>query len=263
MRDILNFVGKIGALSLAFVCLTSSSFTVNAQESSVTSGKIQIDNEKANTNSESTSKSTSNFQSVDSKPYRFSQGQRDPFVPFGGNLAPKPLEPSSDFDIKLQEEAKNEKTVTSKEEKDVADEPIVLPVKATGVLLANDHSFAILAPDGNSKSSAKSSDSFLVGVGDKIGEYTVQSITNDKVVLIWQGKPYNVPVQKYTAKDKSGKIVVGEAPVKPTLPVPEIKKKEEKKDVSEKISEPSNVEPSNSQQSESANKEQKNENNTK
>ena len=206
MRDILNFVGKIGALSLAFVCLTSSSFTVNAQESSVTSGKIQIDNEKANTNSESTSKSTSNFQSVDSKPYRFSQGQRDPFVPFGGNLAPKPLEPSSDFDIKLQEEAKNEKTVTSKEEKDVADEPIVLPVKATGVLLANDHSFAILAPDGNSKSSAKSSDSFLVGVGDKIGEYTVKSISNDNVVLIWQGKPYNVPVQKYTAKDCLGAL---------------------------------------------------------
>jgi hypothetical protein len=259
MRDIFKFVGKIGLLSLAFVCFTSSSFVVNAQESSVTSGKIQIDNEKANTSSESSSTSTSNFQSVDSKPYRFSQGQRDPFVPFGGNIAPKPLEPSSDFDIKLQDEAKKEKDVTSSDKKDVADEPIVLPVRATGVLLSNDHSFAILAPAGE----GQAKDSFLVGVGDKIGEYTVKSISNDKVVLIWQGKPYNVPVEKYVPKGKDGKIVVGEAPEKPTLPVPEIKKKDEKKDVSEKISEPSNVEPSNSQQSESANKEQKNEKNTK
>jgi len=259
MKDIFKFIGKIGVLSLTFVCLTASSFIANAQESSVTSGKIQIDTEKANVTSESESKSGSNFRAVESKPYRFGQGQRDPFVPFGGNIAPTPVESKTAFDINLQEESKNEKGgVSSKEEKNV-DEPIVLPVKATGVLLANDHSFAILAPAEDTKSSKnKASNSFLVGVGDKIGEYTVQSITNDKVVLIWQGKPYSVPVQKYTAKGKDGKVVVGEAPVQSTLPVPEIKKKEEKKEVSEKKSETSNVESSNSQQSESIDKEQKN-----
>jgi hypothetical protein len=261
MRDIFKFVGKIGVLSLAFVCFTASSFVANAQESSVTSGKIQIDNEKATKVTETNSKSTSIFNVTDAKPYRFGQGQRDPFVPFGGNVAPTPVEPSTSFDINLREEAKLEKGETSsKEEKDVVDEPIVLPVRATGVLLSNDHSFAILAPAGD----GKPSDSFLVGVGEKIGEYTVKSISSDKVVLIWQGKPYNVPVQKYEPKSKGGKVVLGDAPDKPTLPVPEIKKKEEKKqDVSEKTSEPSKEEPSNSQQSESANKEQKNETNTK
>jgi hypothetical protein len=261
MRDIFKFVGKIGVLSLAFVCFTASSFVANAQESSVTSGKIQIDNEKTSTASESSSTSSSNFRVVDSKPYRFSQGQRDPFVPFGGNVAPTPVESKTAFDINLQEESKNEKGA-SVDEKDVVDEPIVLPVKATGVLLSNDHSFAILAPaedDKPGKDKDKTSNSFLVGVGDKIGEYTVQSISNDKVVLIWQGKPYSVPVQKYTPKSKDGKIVVGEAPTEPTLPVPEIKKKEEKKDVSEKkVSETPNTESSNSNPSDSSNKEQKN-----
>lgn len=260
MRDIFKFIGKIGILSLAFVCLTAPSFIVSAQESSVTSGKIQIDSEKANTNSESASASAPNFKAVDSKPYRFTQGQRDPFVPFGGNVAPTPLEPKNALDMNVQEVNSENGKISSKEEKEIADEPIVLPVKATGVLLASDHSFAILAPAGESKAS----DSFLVGVGDKIGEYTVKSITNDKVVLIWQGKPYNVPVEKYTTKDKNGKVVVGEAPVKPTLPVPEVKKKEEKKkDVSENVSNTSNVEPSNSQKSESSDNEQKNENSAK
>ena len=45
---------------------------------------------------------------------------------------------------------------------------------------------------------------------------------NDKVILLWQGKPYSVPVQKYAPKGKDGKVVVGEAPTQPTLPVPEI-----------------------------------------
>ncbi len=266
MRDIFKFIGKIGVLSLAFVCFTASSFVANAQESSVTSGKIQIDNEKATKASESSS-SSSNFRVVDSKPYRFAQGQRDPFVPFGGNVAPMPVESKTAFDINLAEESKKENgDVSSKEEKDV-DEPIVLPVKATGVLLANDHSFAILAPAVDEKSGKsgkdKTSDSFLVGVGDKIGEYTVQSISNDKVILLWQGKPYSVPVQKYAPKGKDGKVVVGEAPTQPTLPVPEIKKKEEKKDVSEKKSDVSNAESSNSNSSESSEKEQKSEKNTK
>jgi hypothetical protein len=262
MRDILKFIGKVGVLSFAFVCLTFS-FAVNAQESSVTSGKIQIDSEKATKTSETSSNSVSVFKTPDSAPYRFSKGQRDPFVPFGGNIAPTPVVSNTTFDMNLKEEPNDNDIVkkSSKEEKDV-EEPIVLPVQATGVLLSSDHAFAILAPavgkDTKGKDSkASTSNSFLVGVGDKIGEYTVQSITNDKVVLIWQGKPYSIPVQQYSgnSKTKDGKAVIGEAPEQATLPVPEIKKKEENKENSKNVVESSKTESNDSQESDSANKE--------
>ena len=266
MRDIFKFIGKIGLLSFAFVCLTASSFTVNAQESSVTSGKIQIDSEKTSTASDSSQTSGSVFRATDSAPYKFKQGQRDPFVPFGGNVAPTPLAPNS---LSNLPNAKDNKLIEKKkvdEEKDVVEEPIVLPVMVTGVLLGGNHSFAILAPAGESKSGEQgkpSSDSFLVSVGDKVGEYTVQSITNDKVVLIWQGKPYSIPVQKYTGKSKDGKVVVGEAPVKSTLPVPQIKKKEERKDVAEQQVDSSKKDEGNSDNNAPSDKEQKNEKDTK
>jgi hypothetical protein len=278
MRDIFKFIAKIGVLSFAFVCMTSSSFVVNAQESSVTSGKIQIDNQEATKASEGSSKSTSVFKSTDSAPYKFKQGQRDPFVPFGGNVAPTPL--PSTFLSNSPEDAKKlvekAKEVEEKDEVEV-EQPIVLPVMVTGVLIGGDHSFAILAPAEVNKDTgmvvnvsgtpggdrkigggAKASDSFLVSVGDKIGEYTVQSITNDKVVLIWQGKPYSIPVQKYTGKSKDGKVVVGEAPEQPTLPVPEIKKKEEKKK-EEPAKADSSKEGENKDQANPSDKEQKNE----
>ena len=278
MRDIFKFIGKIGVLSFAFACLTTSSFVANAQESSVTSGKIQIDNQEATKASENSSKNTSVFKSTDSAPYKFKQGQRDPFVPFGGNVAPTPL-PSS-FLSNSPEDAKKlaEKAKKVDEEDEVeVEEPIVLPVMVTGVLIGGDHSFAILAPSEVKKEggmvvnhggkvtshggNSKSTDSFLVGVGDKIGEYTVQSITNDKVVLIWQGKPYSIPVQKYTGKSKDGKAVIGEAPEKPTLPVPEIKKKkEEKKDEAAKAEQSKKEGENNDNPSD---KEQKNEQNNK
>ena len=73
MRDIFKFIGKIGILSLAFVCLTAPSFIVSAQESSVTSGKIQIDSEKATTASDSSQTSGSVFRATDSAPYKFKQ----------------------------------------------------------------------------------------------------------------------------------------------------------------------------------------------
>jgi len=258
MRDIFRFIGKIGLLSFAFACLTTSSFVANAQESSVTSGKIQIDNEKATTASDSSQTSGSVFRAVDSAPYKFKQGQRDPFVPFGGNVAPTPLAPNS---LSNLPNAKDNKIIEKKkvdEEEKVVEEPIVLPVMVTGVLLGGNHSFAILAPAGDKDAGKASSDSFLVSVGDKVGEYTVQSITNDKVVLIWQGKPYSIPVQKYTGKSKDGKVVVGEAPVKSTLPVPQIKKKEEKKDVAEQ-KDSSKKDEDNSDKNVPSDKEQKNE----
>jgi hypothetical protein len=266
MRDIFKFIGKIGLLSFAFVCMTASSFVVNAQESSVTtSGKIQIDSEKAATASDSSQTSSSVFRTTDSAPYKFKQGQRDPFVPFGGNVAPTPLAPNS---LSNLPNAKDNKVIEKPklEEKVVVEEPIVLPVMVTGVLLGGDHSFAILAPAGETKSNEQgkpSSDSFLVSVGDKIGEYTVQSITNDKVVLIWQGKPYSIPVQKYTGKSKDGKVVVGEAPVKSTLPVPQIKKKEEKKDNPEQQMDSAKKEEVNADKDVPSDKEQKNEKDTK
>ena len=103
MRDVLKFIGKVGVLSFAFVCL-SFSFVVNAQESSVTSGKIQIDSEKATKATESSSSSVSVFKTPGSAPYRFSKGQRDPFVPFGGNIAPAPVVSNTTFDMNLKEE---------------------------------------------------------------------------------------------------------------------------------------------------------------
>ena len=76
--------------------------------------------------------------------------------------------------------------------------------------------------------------------------------------MIWQGKPYSIPVQKYTGKSKDGKVVVGEAPVKSTLPVPQIKKKEEKKDVAEQ-KDSSKKDEDNGDKNAPSDKEQKNE----
>lgn len=221
MKDIFRFIGKIGMLSLAFVCLTAPCF-VNAQEAA--SGKITVEETSAPAGGEA--ENTPAAASNDSgAPYSFTNGRRDPFVPFGGNVAPKPLPAETKLLPADNKDAEGEDISVGKDAK-TGQEITTLPVIVTGTVVSGARNFAILAPGGE-KQDNKNSVSFMVTAGDKVGEYTVRSVYPDRVVLVWKGKPFVIPVQQYTPKSKDGKAVVGGAPEKATLPVPEIKKPEE------------------------------------
>lgn len=221
MKDIFSFIGKIGVLSLAFVCL-SAPCTVYAQEDA--SGKVVIEETAPAKGAESAPGAAPVVQSSDAAPYTFTGGRRDPFVPFGGSIAPKPL--PAEAKLVTDKDAADESVSVGKDAK-TGEEITTLPVKVTGTVISGARNFAILAPAGEKGGGEKHSVSFMVTSGDKVGEYTVQSVTADKVVLVWKGKPFTIPVEKYSPVSKDGKAsVIGGAPEKATLPVPEIKQEE-------------------------------------
>lgn len=223
MKDAFKFIGKIGAVSIAFSCMFFGGIAF-AQEAT-TSGKIQIEETKTPV-VKAESSSPSPVYSGSEAPYTLSNGRRDPFVPFGGNAAPEPIVEGEGI-VAPQASAlpKEGKTSDGKELKTLA-ELNTLPVVVTGTIVSGKANFAILAPEGGDK---KSNASFVVTSGDTVGEYTVDRVYPDRVVLLWKGKAFTIPVKQYTGKSKDGKAAVaGDAPVTPSLPVPEVKEEEKK-----------------------------------
>jgi len=209
MRNILKLVA-IPAISLGFVMLFSSvSFAQNS-----TSGDIKINpNSGQQPVKQQQPKESPKVYLDYSKPYKLDKGKRDPFVPFGGNAAPDSTLKQSKNNVKPTSEPVRTADGKVIKEKEVVSE---LPVRVTATMISGSSSYAILtAADGKSSS-------FMVKPGDKVGEYTVQSIYSDKVILVWGGKPYTVPVKGVEPAGKSSSKNTKTDGASNTLPVPKV-----------------------------------------
>ncbi len=205
---------KWTVLPVACVCMTLA-------VSDVSFAQVEIKDQKAESPAKSKTQVKSSMPSA-STPYTLDRGRRDPFVPFGGNVAP----PSTVRDkkggsvpvAKPTSETKTNVTVGGSTVKEVVSE---LPVKVTGTMVSSGTSYAILTAASGSGSS------FMVKPGDKVGEYTVQSVYPDRVVLLWGGKAYNVPVKAAASSaPKAGIKSGGKTTGQESLPVPEVKEEE-------------------------------------
>lgn len=201
------------SLSLVFA------FSDCASAQGTASGTINVDEKK--------SKSPAVDNKVDlpapnvdtSKPYRFGSGKRDPFVPFGGNVAPETTLPKGAKTSAAPAVAPKGNTPAGSPQ--VAKEQVSeLPIKVTATMISGSNAYAILtAAEG-------SSSSFMVKPGDKVGAYTVQSIYTDRVVLLWDGKSYTVPVKAAVPQSKTASKP-GKADVKSdSLPVPKVEEEQ-------------------------------------
>ena len=205
MVNIIKLVAiPVMSLSLIFAC-SSSLFAQGSASSDV---KI---NETQKTKAVETKKASVSAPNTGNRPYSFDRGKRDPFVPFGGNAAPESTIKSGK---KASGQAAAPKvTVDGREVRETVSE---LPVKVTATMISGSNAYAILA------AAEGSSSSFMVKPGDKVGAYTVQSIYTDRVVLLWEGKAYTVPVKAAAPSSKAGSQSSIKTDKGGALPVPKV-----------------------------------------
>lgn len=184
---------------------------------------------------------------IDTTPYRMSKGQRDPFVPFGGMAAPASTltqrdqaaakaaaaKESADNDAKNEDgTAKTEITVVGDNKQPTKKEVVTIPIKVTGTMTVGGTRYALLTPDVASSGNSSSA-TVTARAGERVGEYLVDYIGNDSVVLIWKGKAYTLPISKDlpAASKSSPSSSSSSAPSagdSNTLPAPEVKTEEAK-----------------------------------
>lgn len=151
---------------------------------------------------------------ADIAPYSLTKGRRDPFVPFGGAIG-GPTVPTVQTPPPGGGPDKPPPGGTDTGPK----EPVVteVPVQVTGTFISGGKVMAIIT-------SASGGPSFIVGNGDKVGEYQVKSINSSRVVLVWSGREYVIKIKEFgpNSSGKGSGSVVGEKPDNKTLPAPEV-----------------------------------------
>lgn len=205
------------SLAIVTLSLLAFSFSCFAQMASAqNSASIKIEDNAKPATSVTTETKTINMNL--STPYKLVKGKRDPFVPFGGNLAPATtIKTVFKTETVVSKDGKKE-TVTkvatqpSATQNENKKEVKTLPIKATGTMISAGSSYAILTAETGGAS-------YMVKPGDKVGEYTVRSISAREVVLIWKGKAYSIPVKEEIVPSKAAQ----KAPAA-GLPSPEEKK---------------------------------------
>lgn len=189
-------------LCAAGICLGLVTFASPACSAETTSGKVKIEEQKTVTTQKKATtvapKGIPNYTA----PYRLGNGKRDPFVPFGGNLAPATTvktvldTPATLPGEKKAVTASSTKTTTQTKTAPLAPTQAVvteLPVKVTGTMISAGDAVAILTSESGGPS-------YTVRAGDRVGEYTVRSVNSREVVLVWKGKSYVVPIKAPVGK---------------------------------------------------------------
>ncbi len=190
-------------LCVAGICLGVVAFASPAYSAETTSGKVKIEEQKTvTTQKKATTVAPKGIPNY-SAPYRLGNGKRDPFVPFGGNLAPATtVKTVLNTPVTIPGEKKTVATsptkTTAVQTKSAPLAPTQaavteLPVKVTGTMTSCGDACAILTSEAGGAS-------YMVRPGDSIGEYTVKSIGSREVVLVWKGKSYVVPIKTPAGK---------------------------------------------------------------
>jgi Tfp pilus assembly protein PilP len=209
---------KIVVFPLICLCFSVAFSDIAAAQTGSASGKVKIEAKKTDdAHKESVEQTTQPAPPGDSAPYTFTRGKRDPFVPFGGNVAPASTDKkSANVSKQVAQPKPGDKKATAANATQ-KQEVTSLPVKVTGTMMSSGTSYAILTAEGGGAS-------FMVKPGDTIGEYTVKSVNANEVVLLWQGRPYTLTVQtSLSAPGGRTKSPAGVPPGKATLPAPVVK----------------------------------------
>jgi hypothetical protein len=154
-------------------------------------------------------------KTADLKPYSLSKGRRDPFVPFGATSGPQTvpeIKPETPGSTDLPQP---DMVPGPQPDSEVTD----VPVQVTGTFVSGGKDWAII------RSASGGGPSFMVSVGDKVGEYLVKSIDSSKVVLVWSGKEYIIKMQQFGPYSSPAKgSTTGDVPEEKSLPAPVRKK---------------------------------------
>lgn len=230
--------GKLFRSSLACVCLStlfisSGCFMTQPESAEITgtasSVTIASETQKPRTPAKTTAEPVAPI--VDPAPYKMPKGHRDPFVPFGGNRAPASTmkdkdqlaakaaasksEDSEDGESKADITVSSDDKKSSKDEKETITE---IPVRATGTMTVGGTKYAILT------STESGGTSVTVSTGERVGEYFVDSISGDSVVLIWKGKSFKLPIKAdIPTSSKSSGSKAGSSTSGGPLPAPVVK----------------------------------------